>query len=143
MINFNNIFGTFNDSEHNKEIDEVSMLVDFSEHPLYWLGGFSKTISNHLLFNKYIVKTFKNVSSELELEDLEKIGEYLTYDRAWNYIKNIKIENPFHVECIKLKADEKLIVALEISIIHFEKLEEYEKCALLKDVNVKVKDFLI
>ena len=75
------------------------------------------------------------------------VYNYNYYIKATNALKeelkNIKIENPFHVECIKLKADEKLIVALEISIIHFEKLEEYEKCALLKDVNVKVKDFLI
>jgi len=65
------------------------------------------------------------------------------YNKAWNYIKSIKINNTFHIECLKLKADERLLLALEASIKHFESFEEYEKCALLKGVEDKVKDFLI
>ena len=84
MIDFSNIFNTFDDSEDNKEADDVSMLVDFSEHPLYWIGGFSKIINNHIFFTQYTIKTFKNVSPELDLEDLEKIGEKLMYDKAWD-----------------------------------------------------------
>jgi len=143
MINFSNIFNTFDYSGENKETDDVSLLIDFSEHPLYWIGGFSKIINNHIFFTQYTVKTFKDVSPELDLEELEKIGENLMYNKAWDYIKSIKINNTFHVECLKLKADERLLLALEASIQHFEVLEEYEKCALLKGVEIKVKDFLI
>jgi len=85
----------------------------------------------------------QDISPDLDLEDLEKIGENLMYNKAWDYIKSIKIDNPFHVECLKLKADERLLLTLEISIKHFESFEEYEKCTLLKGVEDKVKDFLI
>jgi len=140
MMNFSNIFNTFDDSEENKEADDISILVDFSEHPLYWIGGFSKIINNHIFFTQYTIKTFKDISPEL---DLEQIGENLMYNKAWDYIKSIKINNTFHIECLKLKADERLLLALEASIKHFESFEEYEKCALLKGVEDKVKDFLI
>lgn len=143
MINFSNIFNTFDDSGENKETDDVSLLIDFSEHPLYWIGGFSKIINNHIFFTQYTIKTFKDISPELDLEELEQISENLMYNKAWDYIKSIKINNTFHVECLKLKADERLLLALETSIKHFESFEEYEKCALLKDVENKVKDFLI
>jgi hypothetical protein len=140
-MNFNNIFNTFSNSEEN--LDEVSLPVDFSEHPLYWIGGFNKIISNNIFFIQYVIKHSKNTSPELNLEELEKIGENLMYDKAWDYIKNIKINNVFHIECLKLKADEKFLLALKTSVKHFENLEEYEKCALLKSIEIKVKDFLI
>ena len=141
-MNFNNIFDVFNNSEESKEADDVSLLVDFSEHPLYWIGGFNKIISNNVFFTQYIVKNIKNTSPKHDLEELEKIGENLMYYKAWEYIKNIKINNAFHIECLKLKANENFLLALKVSIKHFENLEEYEKCALLKGIEIKVKEFL-
>jgi hypothetical protein len=46
------------------------------------------------------------------------------------------------VECIKLKADEQFMDNLQTSVLFFEALEEYEKCALLKGIQDKVKEFL-
>jgi hypothetical protein len=139
-MDLNKIFNTF-DKEYNTN-DETSLLVDFSEHPLFWIGGFNKIINNHLFFKQYTIKTFKNISPDINIEELEKAGEELMFRKAWNYIKSINLDKTFHVECIKLKADEQFMDNLQTSVLFFEAFEEYEKCALLKGIQDKVKEFL-
>jgi hypothetical protein len=65
------------------------------------------------------------------------------YDKAWEYIKEINIENQFHLECISKKSNLVMHSNLVNSIKHFEKLEHYEKCSILKKIEIKVKDFLL
>jgi hypothetical protein len=89
-----------------------------------------------------MAKNFKKIAPDIKLEDTEKLGEIILYNRAWDYIKNINLANPFHVECIKLKASDTLLESLESSIHFFEQLEEYEKCILLKGIQDKVKEFI-
>jgi len=139
-MNINTIFNLFSDDDPN---DEISALVDFSEHPLFWVGGFNKLIKNHLFFKQYTIKVFKNIDPELEIGEIEKAGEYLMFDKAWGYISRINTENPLHIDCIKIKSSEEFINNLEISILFFEKLEEYEKCAHMKVIKDKIKEFLI
>jgi hypothetical protein len=138
-MNINSIFNLFNNENND---DEASLLVDFSEHPLFWISGFNKVISNHVFFKQYTVKTFQSISPDINIEELEKAGEDLMFRKAWNYIKNFDSDKPFHVECLKLKADDIMVYNLQIVIQFFELLEEYEKCALLKNIEDKVKEFL-
>jgi hypothetical protein len=140
-MNINYIFNLF--SENCNSDDETSLLVDFSEHPLFWIGGFNKLIKNHLFFKEYTVKMFKNISPELEINEVEKAGEYLMFEKAWGYLKNFNLDNSFHVECIKDKASKEFSDNLGLAMVFFEEVEEYEKCALLKKINDKVKEFLI
>jgi hypothetical protein len=137
-MNINNIFRAFND---DFEDEETEMLIDFSEHPFYWIGGFNKIIGNHAFFSKYTSKVFKNISPELNIDDVEKAGEHLMFDKAWDYIKNVKLDNPFHVECIGKKASVEFLSNLNIAMAFYEPLEEYEKCALLKNIENKIKEF--
>lgn len=139
-MNLNKIFNLF-DKEYNAN-DDTSLLVDFSEHPLFWISGFNKLINNHLFFKQYTVKTFKNISPDINIDELEKAGEELMFRKAWDYIKFVDVNKSFHVECLKLKADEQFIENLQTSVLFFEALEEYEKCALLKHIENKVKEFL-
>lgn len=141
-MDFNKIFDVFDQNDDQKETDDVSLLVDFSEHPLYWIGGFNKLIANHLFFKKYTAKMFKNMSPDGDIETLERAGEYLMFNRAWEYIKDLNVYNSFHMECLKTKSDDVLYNSLEAAIRFFEDLEEYEKCALLKEIQDKVKEFL-
>jgi hypothetical protein len=136
-MNINNIFRAFNE---DFEDEETEMLIDFSEHPFYWIGGFNKIIGNHEFFSKYTSKVFKNISPELNIDDVEKAGEHLMFDKAWDYIKNVKLDNPFHIECIGKKASVEFLSNLSIAMIFYEELEEYEKCALLKNIENKVKE---
>jgi hypothetical protein len=137
-MNINNIFRAFND---DFEDEETEMLIDFSSHPFYWIGGFNKIIDNHAFFSKYTSKVFKNISPELNIDEVEKAGEHLMFDKAWDYIKNINLNNPFHVECIGKKSSVEFLSNLNIAIIFYESLEEYEKCALLKNIENKIKEF--
>lgn len=138
-MDFSHIFSLFDDQQN---YDETSLLIDFSEHPLFWVSGFNKLLSNHLFFKKYTVKTFKNLSPDINIEELEKAGEELMFRKAWDYIKNIDLNKALHVECIKVKANEEFIEHLKLTIQFYEPLEEYEKCALLKSIQNKVEEFL-
>jgi hypothetical protein len=143
-MNLDNIFSQFSDqSEDHQPDDDVSLLVDFSEHPFYWINGFNKIIANHLYFKHHTIKMFKNISSELDEDDIEKAGSYLMYEKAWEYIKDININNQFHLECIAKKSSFVFLKNIKSSIQHFEQLEQYEKCMLLKEIEIKVKEFLI
>ena len=141
-MNINNIFNLFNDQPDQSQDDETSLLVDFSEHPFYWIGGFNKVIANHSYFQQYTVKMFKDASPSLDEDEMEKAGNHLMFEKAWEYIKDIKLNNQFHVECLGKKASFGFCKNLEYTVQHFEQYEEYEKCALLKGIEVKVKEFL-
>jgi hypothetical protein len=141
-MDLNKIFGMFDDGD-SKDTDEVSLLVDFSDHPLYWISGFNKIINNYVFFTQYIAKNFNNISPELNQEEIDTIGVTLLFNRSWEYIKRLNLDNPFHVDCLKIKSSESLNDSLEAAILFFEKIEEYEKCAFLKNIQDKVKDFLI
>ncbi len=131
------------DDGDSKDTDEVSLLVDFSDHPLYWISGFNKIINNYVFFTQYIAKNFNNISPELNQEEIDTIGVTLLFNRSWEYIKRLNLDNPFHIDCLKIKSSESLNDSLEAAILFFEKIEEYEKCAFLKNIQDKVKDFLI
>ena len=103
---------------------------------------FNKIIDNHLFFTQYTVKTFKNISPDINIDELEKAGEVLMYRKAWDYIKSIDLNKNFHVECLKNKASRDFVYNLQISIQFFELHEEYEKCALLKNIETTVEGFL-
>lgn len=141
-MDLNKIFNLFNNEDDQSINDDTLLLVDFSEHPLFWISGFNKILDNHLFFKKYTVKTFKNISPDVDIDALEQAGERLMFEKAWNYIKDIDLNKPFHVECIKNKASKSFIDNLQATILFFEDLEEYEKCALLKHIEDKVKEFL-
>jgi len=141
-MNINSLFNLFNNDYNDPQDDESSLLMDFSEHPLYWISGFNKVISNHLFFTKFTAKMFKDASPDLDLEEMEKVGEQLMFAKAWEFIKNIKLDNIFHVDCLKNKASEDFIDNVIITINFYESLEEYEKCAHLKNIENKLKELL-
>jgi hypothetical protein len=140
-MNIKNIFDAFNSENFNND-DETSLLMDFSEHPLFWISGFNKVIDNHLFFTQYTVKTFKSISPDVNIDELEKAGEELMFRKAWGYIKGIDLNKNFHVECLRNKASKDFIYNLQISIQFFEMYEEYEKCALLKNIKDLIEEYL-
>ncbi len=62
------------------------------------------------------------------------------FAKAWEFIKNIKLDNIFHVDCLKNKVSEEFIDNIIITIKFYESLEEYEKCAHLKNIENKLKE---
>jgi len=140
MINLDNIFSLFST---NEELDGVNSVVqmDFSQTPIYWVGMYKKLVLNHINFNKKVLKFFKESNRELDVEDMKDAGEFVVYHRAWHYIQNVNIDNEEHVIAIEKYTDEYLDTALKLGISFFEQHEEYEKCALLKKILDKSKEF--
>jgi hypothetical protein len=143
MLDINNILNIFDSTDNSKD-DEVSSLIDFSEHPLFWISGYNKIVNNYTFFFQYSIKNFKDILKDDEdLVNVEKATKQVLFNKAWEYIQNINVSNIFHVECIKLKSSDSLIYTLDLGIKFFEEKEEFEKCALLKNIQDIAKGFII
>ena len=140
-INIDNIFGLFT-SDEDFDGGDGTVYVDFKNTPIYWVGMYKKLILNHINFNRKIAKFFKEANSELDVSEVEKAGEFVVYNRAWNYIKDIDVDNKDHIAAIEKYCDEYLDTSLKLGISFFEQSEEYEKCALLKHILDKSQEFL-
>ncbi len=78
---------------------------------------------------------WKVADSALDMKDIEKAGENLLFNRAWEYINKFNIEDEYSQEILVEKCTEKFIKAINSAMTYFENEEEYEKCAEL----VKIK----
>jgi hypothetical protein len=95
---------------------------------------YKKLVLNHINFNKKVLKFFKEANHELDIQDMKEAGEFVVYNRAWYYIKNINVEDVEHLLAIYKYSDEYLDTSLALGISYFQHQEEYEKCALLKKI---------
>ena len=130
------VFGLFDNEEPDSLLEKarlVDQLLDYKEHPLFWVGMFKKLISNHKTFNKEVVSFFSKLEDEeLDIYDVEQAGEFITYNRAWFWISKVNIQDRNSQEAILYYGDEYLITHFKFIISFFEEFEEYEKCAHLK-----------
>ena len=108
--------------------------MDFKNTPTYWVGMDKKLILNHISFNKKILKFFKKTDKDLNLNEIKEAGEYVTYNKAWLYIKRINLSKKEHIKGIETYADEHLDTALKLGISFFIETEQYERCAHLKKI---------
>ena len=147
-MDLDNIFGLFgfnkNDDKLNKDSYEKE-IKEFKATPTYKVGMFYKMISNGIQFRSQIVKFFeKSTSEDLDL-GLEEVGDYMMYTRAYYWIQECDLKDEEWENGLKhyLKKDgfevedyEKndLIKCFILSIKYFEEVEEYEKCAFLKNI---------
>ena len=142
-VDVNKIFGLFNEDENPKynsdsNQDMSYLLEDYKQHPMFWVGMFKKLIYNYKVFNAKILKSFKDLDGELDINDVENAGEFIMYNRAWYWINKIDIKETLHQNALTHYADEILLTYTKVIILYFQELEEYEKCAHLK----KIQDFL-
>jgi len=116
--------------------------MNFKEHPLFWVGMFKKLIQNHKIFNKEIIRFFSILDQELDIYDVDQAGEFVVYTKAFSWIEKIDVNNKLHQDSILKFSDDAFLSYLKISILYFEKFEEYEKCAHLKNIQNIVEEFL-
>ena len=138
-VKLDNIFELFSSNE-NVDGENDIVHIDFTQTPVYWIGMYKKLVLNHLNFNKKVVQFFKESNHELDVVDMENVGEFVVYNRAWYYIQNVDINVEEHVLAIEKYQDEYLDTALKLGINFFEEQEEYEKCALLKRILDKIQE---
>ena len=134
MVNLDNIFDLFGTNDELDGSDNSTTLIDFKNTPVYWVGMYKKLILNPINFNKKIIKFFKNSNDEFDVNDVKEAGEYVTYNRAWSYIRKINLDNKEHIKGINTYADEYLDISLKLGINFFIETEEYEKCAHLQKI---------
>ena len=138
-VGLENIFELFSSNE-NLDGENDIVHIDFTKTPIYWIGMYKKLVLNHLNFNRKVVKFFKESNEELDVVDMENAGEFVVYNRAWFYIKNVDINVEEHVLAIEKYQDEYLDTSLKLGIHFFEEQEEYEKCAHLKYILDKIQE---
>jgi len=134
MINLDNIFHLFGSNDDFDGVDNGTTYMDFKNTPTYWVGMYKKLILNHINFNKKIIKFFQKSDKTLDIDDVKEAGEFVTYNRAWSYIKKIDMSNKEHIKGIKVYADEYLDTALKLGISFFIETEQYERCAHLQKI---------
>lgn len=132
-MDISKIFELFTNSE-KVEDEEGTSYVDYTQSPLYWVGMYKKLVLNNSNLNKKIVKFFKDTNEDLDMDEMSEAGEWITYQRAWDYIKFINIEMESHIKAIKTFSDDYLETALKLGISYFEEKEKYEYCAHLKGI---------
>ena len=142
MVSIDNIFGLFSHDDKDLSGEGKTTYEDLKTSPMYYVGMYKKLVLNHINFNKKVIKFFKESNEELDIEDVENAGEFVVYNRAWHYIQNVDINVEEHVIAIEKYTDEYLDTALKLGIHFFEEYEEYEKCALLKQILDKSKEIL-
>jgi hypothetical protein len=139
-INIDNIFDLFS-SDNDWGKGSNTIYIDFTNTPIYWIGMYKKMVLYHDNFNKKVIEFFREVNKELDSDDVKEAGEFIVYEKAWDYIRNIDINNDEHIDVIKKYCDEYLDVSLKLGISFFEQYEEYEKCAFLKQILNKSQEF--
>ena len=70
----------------------------------------------------------------------KSLGPCLYYN--FNIFKSCVIENEIWQDSLSVQNDENLETAVKLSISFFEEVEEYEKCAFLKKIELFLKDNL-
>mgnify|MGYP001206808668 CR=1 FL=1 len=138
MINVENLFHLFPEEDGD---EKKTAYIDFVEKPIYKLGMWKKLILNHINFKKKVLLFFKQSNGEFDIEDIRQAGEFVAYNRGWNYIKDINVENDDHIEAIVTYRDDSLDTSLELGIKFFQNIEEYEKCAHLLKILKKSQEF--
>lgn len=132
------IFGLFNNEEPESLKDKaeaIDVLLNYKDHPMFWVGMFKKLIHNHKVFNTKVMDFFTKLENEeLDLYDVEIAGEFVVYSRAWFYISKIDISDRTCQESLIHYMDEYLETYLKFSISYWEETEEYEKCSHLKSI---------
>ena len=135
-MDVNKIFDLFNnkepDSLKEKAQDADILITDYKNHPLFWVGMFKKLIYNHNTFRNQLLVFFENLDEGLDQVDVDRAGEFVVFNRAYDYIQKVDPNNLACQEALYRFADIHLKVALELSINYFQEVEEYEKCSHLK-----------
>ena len=134
------IFQSFRSGSLNRNDNSIKFQVE--DNPIVLLGMFKKLIQNNITFTKKIETHLGKSLKDIDKTQIKKAGEFVVYNRAWNYISKIDLNSEMNVDAIKLTSSKELKKCLNLAIYFFEDLEEYEKCNHIKKIFDKVEIFL-
>jgi hypothetical protein len=136
-MDIDKIFNMF--EPETKPAPEELVLVDFKNHPYYWVGMFRKIMLNYDAFSKKFISMFREDGSQVDMNDVERAGEHFVYERAWEYISKLDISIPLHLNTLLQYKDPVLIKNLDRVLLYFQDSEEYEKCGFILELIKKLK----
>ena len=136
MIPKDNIFSLFQNE------DTIEVYENFMDNPYVKIGMFNKIIRNNTVFNIKFKKFLDSVDPNYDKDYIDSSSRFITFNRAFFYIKDIDVENQQHIDALKCHDFEGLILNLDSSISFFEKGEEYEKCNHLFKIKKLIEESL-
>ena len=102
-MDINKIFNLFDDKSDFK--DEEIYVINLYEQPLFWVGMFEKLIKNNDVFKRQLSTFFRKNDPEYSTELLEESGDALVFNRAWQFIKIIDLNDPNHQNAVRIRAN--------------------------------------
>ena len=136
MIPKDNIFNLFQNE------DTIEVYENFMDNPYVKIGMFNKIIRNNTVFNIKFKKFLDSVDPNYDKEYIDSSSKFITFNRAFFYIKDIDVVNPQHIDALRCHDFEGLILNLNSSISFFEEKEEYEKCGHLFKIKKLIEESL-
>jgi hypothetical protein len=139
-MDLNRFFSFFNDRSDSDRLEEN--LTSFKKTPYFKIGVFTKLIMNGLSFKKQVIMLFENSDGNMDMRDVDLMGEFMMYQRAWYWISQLDWTDEEWLNDLRRSSNDKLLTAVKLSINFFEDEEEFEKCAFLKKIQDFVEDYL-
>jgi len=136
MIPKDNIFSLFQNE------DTIEVYENFMDNPYIKIGMFNKIIRNNTIFNIKFKKFLDSADLNYDKDYIDSSSRFITFNRAFFYIKDINVENQQHIDALKCYDFEDLMLNVNTSISFFEKGEEYEKCSHLFKIKKLVEESL-
>ena len=141
MINKDRIFNLFSTTPEVKEKEEKRISIEeFIESPYAKIGMFTKLILNHYVFQEKLKKFLKTEEPAYSIENTKEATNYTVFNKAWEYIREIDIENKDHINALIGFNPIVFNKALTSAIVYFQDGEEYEKCAHIFKIQEIVKE---
>jgi hypothetical protein len=130
-MDLNKIFNVFNKQENDEEL-EYSNTFKFKM--------FIRLIKEGKNFKSNIVSSLKSSIQSLNVNEVELAGDYIIYIRSFYWLEQIDINN---IEAEDLRGIDKddLKICLFKCLKFYEDIEEYEKCAKLRDFQILLSTF--
>ena len=133
QMDINKIFNLFDGSSLENKAEEASDTIIIQETPMFWIGMFKKIILNNYVFYHQI----KNHLPEDVIKQIDggdDLANMVTYSRAWFYISKVDLKRRVDVDALFTFMDKDLLHTTKMAIRYFEGVEEYEKCAHIKQI---------
>lgn len=137
-MNINNIFKNF---ETVEPILPTEIIYINKENPLFWVGMFRKILYNQRILSFKLLKILKEDQNSVDEIDILNFGEYVAYNKAYNYIYKVKLYNHYHQEILSKCINIGLLTEVKTSILYFKRFEEYEKCLHLFEIKNFIESF--
>lgn len=132
MLNPTQLFSLFED---NPKI----LLEEEKISPHLLIKIFKKIISNYSKFSDNLIISLVGNNFELDSTDIINAGYYISFNKAFECISKLDIEDPKHIEALRsLNLKNDLKNYLDMSIQFFSNYEEYEKCLILQNIYLEL-----